>query len=123
DAARAVGGTVFGSRVAFSGVTTDSRAVNPGDLFVALVGERFDGHDYVEQAMRHGAAAAMTARRIESELPIPQVVVEDTRAALGRLAADWRARFTVRLAALTGSNGKTTVKDMLASILSAHCGD
>ncbi len=120
DVARAVGGNVYGSRVAISGVTTDSRAVATGDLFVAIVGERFDGHGFVEDAMRRGAVAALTARRVQAALPIPQVVVEDTRIGLGRLAADWRARFRLPLVALTGSNGKTTVKEMLASILAQH---
>jgi UDP-N-acetylmuramoyl-tripeptide--D-alanyl-D-alanine ligase len=120
DVARAVGGMVYGSRVGISGVTTDSRAVATGDLFVAIVGERFDGHQYVEEAMRRGAVAALTARRVEAQLPIPQVGDGDTKVALGKLAADWRARFTLPLVALTGSNGKTTVKEMIASILSAH---
>ena len=122
DAARAVGGTAHGLNVGFSGVTTDSRAVRAGDLFVALHGERFDGHDYVEQAVRRGASAAMTSRLVNAELPVPQVLVDDTRRALGRLAADWRGRFALPVVALTGSNGKTTVKDMLADILAAHCG-
>jgi len=123
DIAHAVGGIVYGSRVGVSGVSTDSRAISTGDLFVALAGERFDGNRFVEEAMRRGAVAALTARRVEAELPIPQVVVEDTRLALGRLSAAWRARFALPLVALTGSNGKTTVKEMLAAILAAHAGD
>ena len=123
EAARAVAGRVHGAPVAFSGVTTDSRAVNAGDLFVALRGERFDGHDYVEEAVRRGACAALTSRVVEGALPIAQVLVADTRLALGRLAAHWRRKFALSLAALTGSNGKTTVKEMLASILARHCGD
>ncbi|HEX9433779.1 MAG TPA: UDP-N-acetylmuramoyl-tripeptide--D-alanyl-D-alanine ligase [Burkholderiales bacterium] len=122
EAARAVGGTLRGANAGFSGVTTDSRAVNAGDLFVALRGERFDGNEYVEQAMRHGAAAALTSRAAEGGVPISQVVVTDTRLALGRLAAHWRERFALPVVALTGSNGKTTVKEMLASILAAYCG-
>lgn len=121
EAARGVGGMAHGD-ASFSGVTTDSRAVNAGDLFVALVGERFDGHEYVGEARRRGAVAAMVSTRIESEPAIPQVVVDDTRLALGRLAGDWRGRFALPLVALTGSNGKTTVKEMIASILAAHCG-
>jgi len=120
DVARAVGGMVYGSRVGISGVTTDSRAVATGDLFVAIVGERFDGHGYVEEAIRKGAVAALTARRVQAHLPIPQVVDGDTRISLGKLAADWRARFMLPLVALTGSNGKTTVKEMIASILAVH---
>jgi UDP-N-acetylmuramoyl-tripeptide--D-alanyl-D-alanine ligase len=122
EAARAVGGTLHGANLAFSGVTTDSRAVNAGDLFVALVGERFDGNEYIEEAFRRGAVAAIASRVVGGASPTPHVVVADTRIALGRLAAHWRAKFTLPLVALTGSNGKTTVKEMLASILAAHCG-
>ena len=122
EAARAVRGTLEGTAVPFSGVSTDSRAVCAGDLFVALKGERFDGHRYVEEAVRRGAAAALTSRRVEAGLPVAQVVVDDTRLALGRLAAYWRERFASPLVALTGSNGKTTVKEMLGAILAAHCG-
>jgi UDP-N-acetylmuramoyl-tripeptide--D-alanyl-D-alanine ligase len=122
DVAIATGGTLHGSRVAISGVTTDSRRVSAGDLFVALTGERFDGHAYVEEAMRRGAVAALVSRRVQADLPIPQVIDGDTRLALGRLAASWRSRFAMPMIALTGSNGKTTVKEMIASILAAHCG-
>ena len=120
EVARAVDGALQGERVAISGVTTDSRRVQPGDLFVALVGERFDGHGFVEQAARRGAVAALTSRPVAAEIPVPQVIVPDTKLALGRLAASWRARFAVPLVALTGSNGKTTVKEMVASILAEH---
>ncbi|MGZ5101649.1 MAG: UDP-N-acetylmuramoyl-tripeptide--D-alanyl-D-alanine ligase [Usitatibacter sp.] len=123
EAARAVDGELHGAPVPFSGVTTDSRAVEAGDLFVALKGERFDGNEYVADATRRGAAAAVTSHLVRSDLPLSQVVVGDTRLALGRLAAYWRARFSLPLVALTGSNGKTTVKEMLASILGAHCGE
>ena len=122
ELARATGGVAAGERVSFTGVGTDSRVMAAGDLFVALAGENHDGHDYVPQAIGRGAAAALVSRRVGSEREIPQVLVKDTRAALGRLGAAWRARFTLPVAALTGSNGKTTVKEMLASILAAHCG-
>ncbi|HEX7606967.1 MAG TPA: Mur ligase domain-containing protein, partial [Usitatibacter sp.] len=92
EAARAVAGKLHGASLAFSGVTTDSRAVNAGDLFVALAGERFDGNEYLEEAFRRGAVAAIASRVAGGALPTPQVVVEDTRAALGRLAAHWRAK-------------------------------
>jgi len=123
EAGRAVGGRVHGAATRFSGVTTDSRKVATGDLFVALKGERFDGNEYVGQAMAQGAVAAITSRLVSARVPVPQVVVDDTRVALGKLAAHWRARFALPLVALTGSNGKTTVKEMLTSILAAHCGD
>jgi UDP-N-acetylmuramoyl-tripeptide--D-alanyl-D-alanine ligase len=123
EAGRAVGGRVHGAATRFAGVTTDSRQVAAGDLFVALKGERFDGNEYVGEAMGRGAVAAITSRLVSAQMPVPQVVVDDTRIALGKLAAHWRARFALPLVALTGSNGKTTVKEMLASILAAHCGD
>ena len=121
QAARAVNGRVEGGSAAFSGVTTDSRAITPGDLFVALKGERFDGHEYVAEAVSKGAVAALVSSPLASR-PSPLLLVDDTRLALGRLAADWRARFAMPLVALTGSNGKTTVKEMLRAILAAHCG-
>ena len=120
EAARAVGGRVRGSPGSFSGVATDSRALEAGDLFVAIRGERFDAHDFVAEAARRGAAAALVSRPIEGEIPLSQVVVGDTRLALGRLAAHWRSRFALPVVALTGSNGKTTVKEMLAAILAEH---
>jgi UDP-N-acetylmuramoyl-tripeptide--D-alanyl-D-alanine ligase len=121
EVANAVNGSLHGEPVRFSGVTTDSRSVAAGDLFVALEGERFDGHAYLGEAQRRGAVAAMTSHAVAHALP--QVVVDDTRLALGRLAAHWRSRFAIPVAALTGSNGKTTVKEMLASILAAHTRD
>src|SRR6185436_18774481 len=83
DVAIATGGALQGSRVAISGVTTDSRRISAGDLFVALTGERFDGHEFVAEAVRRGAAGALVSRRVQGDLPIPQVVVDDTRLALG----------------------------------------
>ena len=121
ETARAVEGIAHGE-ARFSGVTTDSRAICAGDLFVALRGERFDGNEYVQEAFRRGAAAALTSRLVEPGTPLPQVVAADTRIALGRLAAHWRGRFAMPLVALTGSNGKTTVKEMIAAILTAHTG-
>ncbi len=119
ETARAIEGSAHG-RARYSGVTTDSRAVAAGDLFVALRGEHFDGNQYVEEAFRRGAAAALTSRHVAPGSPLPQVVVADTRIALGRLAAHWRSRFAIPLVALTGSNGKTTVKEMISAILVAH---
>ena len=122
EAARALPGRMIGPDVEFSGVATDSRAVGAGDLFVALVGERFDGHDYAAEALRRGAAAALVSRALEDAAPYSQLVVDDTRAGLGRLAAHWREKFAIPLVALTGSNGKTTVKEMIAAILAVHAG-
>lgn len=104
-------------------VGTDSRCIVPGQLFVALRGERFDGHDFVDQAARQGAAAALVDLDWYAEHaapPLPLLVAEDTRIALGQLAAFWRQRFTLPLVGVTGSNGKTTVKDMCTAILRAQ---
>ncbi|MEO1767483.1 UDP-N-acetylmuramoyl-tripeptide--D-alanyl-D-alanine ligase [Thiobacter aerophilum] len=122
EAAAAIGGEVHGADVAFSSVSTDTRTLRPGALFVALRGPRFDGHDFLEQARGAGAIAAMVDERLPS-LPasLPLLRVGDTRLALGRLAAFWRRRFPIPLVAITGSNGKTTVKEMTAAILRAHC--
>ncbi len=107
-------------------VSTDSRAIAAGDLFVALRGERFDGHGFVAQAAADGAVGAVIAADEAAALAncgLPLIVVSDTRLALGALAAAWRARFTLPLIAVTGSNGKTTTKEMIASILRADCGE
>ncbi|HET7729421.1 MAG TPA: UDP-N-acetylmuramoyl-tripeptide--D-alanyl-D-alanine ligase, partial [Usitatibacter sp.] len=113
-------GRVHGEPASFCGVGTDSRTIAAGELFVALAGERFDGHDHVAEARARGAAAALVSRVVGESLP--QLLVDDTRLALGRLAAHWRSRYALQLVGLTGSNGKTTVKEMLAAILAAHCG-
>lgn len=115
QAADWIGARLEGRDVAIHGVGTDSRCGRPGDLFVALRGQRFDGHQYLEQAAAGGAAAALVSQPMSSILP--QLIVEDTRAGLGRLAAAWRCRFPGRVVALTGSNGKTTCKEMIAAIL------
>jgi UDP-N-acetylmuramoyl-tripeptide--D-alanyl-D-alanine ligase len=121
-AARSMSGRVVGASVACTGVSTDSRTVRPGDLFFALAGERFDGHDFVPAALARGAAAAVVAHSRASALGGPLVVVDDPLAALGRLAAAWRAQFELPLAVVVGSNGKTTVKEMTAAILRDHFG-
>ncbi|MCS6765458.1 MAG: UDP-N-acetylmuramoyl-tripeptide--D-alanyl-D-alanine ligase [Candidatus Protistobacter heckmanni] len=129
EAAAAVPGSrVVGAKVvdaagiAFSRVCTDSRAVQSGDLFIALVGERFDAHDFLAEVAAQGAAAVMVSRLVDA-CPLPQLLVEDTRVALGMLAHAWRERFSIPVAAVTGSNGKTTVKEMLASIFAAQAGE
>jgi len=116
-AARAVSGRVIGGSVRFNRVVTDSRALRPGDLFVALRGERFDGHAFVPAALAQGAAAAIVAETQATRFTGDLVAVADPLAALGRLAAYWRAQFKLPLAVVVGSNGKTTVKEMLAAIL------
>lgn len=103
-----------------SGVTTDSRAVEPGQLFVAIAGEHHDGHDHVRDAFARGARAALVARDVDGSTECPVIVVENTVTALGRLAAAHRTRLAARVVAITGSNGKTTVKEMIAGILRAE---
>ncbi|HYH40428.1 MAG TPA: UDP-N-acetylmuramoyl-tripeptide--D-alanyl-D-alanine ligase, partial [Burkholderiales bacterium] len=110
---------VRGDDVTFTGVSTDTRTLKSGDLFVALRGEHFDGHAFLEQAHAAGAGAAMVDSNRERLTELPTLVVGNTRLALGTLAAQWRARFSTPLVAITGSSGKTTVKEMLAAILRA----
>lgn len=117
-AAQALGASVAGADVAFSAVCTDSRRVEAGQLFIALVGPNFDGHDYLAEVAAKGAVAALVQREVAG-VALPQLVVADTRIALGQLGALNRAAFNKPLAAVTGSSGKTTVKEMLASILRA----
>jgi len=123
EAAAVLGASVRGSDVRFSGVSTDSRTLRRGELFVALRGERFDGHGFLQNAAAAKAAAAVVDSSYAGDLPLPAAVVDDTRLALGVLARHWRARFRPALVAVAGSNGKTTVKEMLASILRSHAGD
>jgi UDP-N-acetylmuramoyl-tripeptide--D-alanyl-D-alanine ligase len=107
-------------------VHTDSRSLQVGDLFVALRGERFDGNDFIAQAKAQGAVAVVCEASGEAEAVangLPALVVPDARIALGELAAGWRAQFNLPVIAVTGSNGKTTVTQMIASILRAHAGD
>jgi len=121
EAARAIAAQLRGEDRAFDAVSTDTRSLEPRALFVALKGERFDGHDFLLQAARQRAAGALVqdsgSRFANDSDALPLLVVENTRLALGRLAAYWRSKFSMPLVALTGSNGKTTVKEMLASIL------
>ena len=119
DIIRATAARHCGAAPAITGVATDSRAVRPGDLFVALTGASFDGHAFVAAAARAGAAAALVARAMP--VALPQFVVADTLAAYQELAAFHRSRFDVPVIAVTGSNGKTTVKEMIAAIL-RRCG-
>jgi UDP-N-acetylmuramoyl-tripeptide--D-alanyl-D-alanine ligase len=114
-----------GDNVTFASVGTDSRTVRAGELFVALRGERFDGHEYLAQAQAAGAVAAMVDETGATLAPasLPLLMVNNTRSALTQLAHAWRSQFTLPMVALTGSSGKTTVKEMLASILRAACAE
>ncbi|WP_285127364.1 UDP-N-acetylmuramoyl-tripeptide--D-alanyl-D-alanine ligase [Leclercia adecarboxylata] len=116
--------TILGADVSgeltFDAVTTDTRKITPGCLFVALKGERFDAHDFAGQAKAAGAGALLVSRKLDIDLP--QAVVKDTRLAFGELAAWVRQQVPARIVALTGSSGKTSVKEMTAAILS-QCGN
>lgn len=116
EIAAALEGTLAGPDVPVAGVAIDTRALAPGALFVALAGARTDGHRFLPEAAARGAAGALVEQPV-ADPPLPLVRVADTRAALGRLAALWRARFSLPVVGVTGSNGKTTVKEMLGAVL------
>lgn len=123
QASRTLGAQHIGADVRFNAVSTDTRTIAKGDLFIALRGENFDGAKFVAQAVQAGAVAAVVnADSKIANAPCPVLYVSDTRIALGQLAAHWRAQFDIPLVAITGSNGKTTVKEMLAAILRAATG-
>lgn len=113
-------GELLGGDLTLDAVTTDTRQLKPGCLFVALKGECFDAHDFAQQAKEGGAAALLVNRKLDIDLP--QLVVKDTRLALGELAAWVRQQAPARIVALTGSSGKTSVKEMTAAIL-GECGN
>jgi len=108
-------GDLVGDDVQLSGFSIDTRTIQSGDLYIAINGERFDGHDYCGEAEQQGASALLVHSEVASDLP--QLKVEDTRIALGLLGKMWAQRFQVPTVAITGSNGKTTVKEMVAAIL------
>lgn len=110
-----------GAQTAFDGVSTDSRNVTAGALFVALRGDVFDAHDFLPQVAQQGVAAVV-AERLPEGWTLPAIVVPDTLLALGRIANYWRRQFAIPVIGVTGSNGKTTVKEMISSILAAACG-
>ncbi len=133
EAARAIGarlacGAAPCEEDRFQGVATDTRSVGKGQLFVAIRGEFFDGHDFLAMAKERGAVAALVDEKFAGGEPLPRLqfpllVADETRQALGRLGRNWRLRFAPVMIAITGSNGKTTTKEMLASILRRHAGE
>lgn len=128
EAAKGIGAELIGVDAAVSGVSSDTRKLAENDLFVALRGDRFDGHAFLAQAQAAGVAAVMVdraylAQQERPSLEVPMLVVDDTRLGLGRLAHWWRHQFKTPLVAITGSNGKTTVKEMVTAILSAQTQD
>lgn len=110
---------VGSSNTILTGVSTDSRHIRPNELFIALVGEQFNGHRYCQQVADKAAAACIVSEKIEG-LTLPYLLVKDTKVALGQLAKAWRAQFQIPVIGVTGSNGKTTVTQMIASILNTH---
>ena len=133
EVAQVLNGRIVGPDVHVVSVSSDSRKLAPGELFIALRGEHFDGYEFAVTALQSGAAAVMVnadSYKAHPSILAPSLrsplssilLVEDTRIALGQLAAHWRKRFDIPLVAITGSNGKTTVKEMLASILSEAAG-
>jgi UDP-N-acetylmuramoyl-tripeptide--D-alanyl-D-alanine ligase len=111
----AMGGRLHGADASFGAVSTDSRTIGPGELFVALVGPNFDGHEFVGAAAARGAAGAVVSRRVD--VALPQIVVPDTLRALQDAARAWREQFEFPIVVVAGSNGKTTTKELIASIL------
>ena len=115
QAATAISGKLQGDDAVFSAVSKDTRSLKQGDLYVALKGENFDGHAFLKQAADLGAAGALVSD--PQAMALPQICVDNTRIALGDLAAAWRDQFKGKLVGITGSNGKTTVKEMCRAIL------
>ncbi len=117
----AIPGARLTAPATFSGVSTSSQSIEAGNLFVALRGERFDAHEFLPEVVARGAAAVVL-ERVPEGFHLPALVVPDTRYALGQIAHWWRQRFEIPVIGVTGSNGKTTVKEMIASILAAAYG-
>lgn len=118
EIAACVHGEVIGEDIAISSVSIDTRAIEPGQLYVAIKGHNFDGNEFVAQAEQAGAVAAIVHRGVA--VTVPHIVVDDTRLALAKLAGAWRNKAPVSVVGITGSNGKTTVKEMVAAILSVN---
>jgi len=119
DIARQLSTSLPSQDIDFNGISIDTRTLLPGNLYIAIQGEQFDGHQFVIDAQKKGATAAIVSQKIDCDLP--QLIVKDTILALGTLTGNWRNRFSIPLIAVTGSNGKTTLKNMIASILRAAC--
>ena len=115
EAADLLGGRLIGEDRQFEGVSTDTRSLHPGELFFALKGPRFDAHDLLDEALKKSAIGAVSSKLSDSRLPIIKVL--DSRAGLVDLAQNWRGRFELPVVGITGSAGKTSVKEMLGSIL------
>ncbi len=119
QAASILGLNAISTDTTFTGISTDTRTLTSGCLYAAIKGERVDGHHFVEEARQKGAAAALVNYPVAVD--IPQIIAGDIVLALGKLGAAWRSQFKIPVIAVTGSNGKTTTKNMLASIMKAAC--
>jgi UDP-N-acetylmuramoyl-tripeptide--D-alanyl-D-alanine ligase len=115
EIAQAVSGQLIGTDLSITGVSIDTRKLMAGDLYIAIIGAQFDGHDFIEQAKDSGALAVLTTCHVAT--PLAQIIVADTRLALAKLAGLVRDKVNPKVCGITGSNGKTTVKEMLATIL------
>jgi UDP-N-acetylmuramoyl-tripeptide--D-alanyl-D-alanine ligase len=109
--------------ISISHVGSDSRQIQSGELFIALSGDRFDAHDFLSDVATSGASAALISHKEKCPTNLPAVCVQDVKQGLGELAKAWRAQFSIPVALVTGSNGKTTVKEMIASIFKAAAGE
>lgn len=116
QAARTLHGTLYGGDARFRGISTDTRTINPGELFIALRGPNYDGEEFLGRAAASKAAGAVVCDAVNGHLSV--IKVDNTRRALGKLAAEWRQKMPATVVGLTGSNGKTTLKELIASCLS-----
>ncbi len=116
EIATIVQGRLCGDDVEITSISIDTRSLQAGGLYIAIKGEHFDGHDFVTQAEQVGAKAVLVERSVKN-VCVPQVIVQNSRQALAEIAGNWRRQLTVKVAGVTGSNGKTTVKEMIAAIL------
>ena len=107
----------FEDDIEITGVSTDTRTINKGDLFIALSGEKFDAHDYIDVAENNGACAVVCSKEVKADVPV--LYVDDTLLALHRLAAYYKSTLDIKVVAVTGSNGKTTTRDMTAAVLAS----
>jgi UDP-N-acetylmuramoyl-tripeptide--D-alanyl-D-alanine ligase len=117
SAADSMNGHLLGADRQFDGISTDTRSIREGELFFALQGPNFDGHDYVGKAVANGAAGAVVSNTVEDD--IAQITVDDAKLALGRFSAAWRQSKKARVVGITGSNGKTTLKELVSACLSS----
>ena len=118
EIAEITNGKMHGGEVVVNGLSTDTRSMQSGVLFVALVGDSYDPHEMIEAGYANRAAAVLVQRKINTN--VPQIVVKDTYKALQQLAAAWRQRFNLPVIGITGSNGKTSVKELIKQILSTQ---